>query len=509
MLAVAVVAVVTTPISASNISIPTSRTPNGSSGEGSRAYMKVYADMARAEADMSDKLRASAASIPVPTAAQLQYQQQELVALTHFNMATFYKNGDPACDPSNWAESQLPSSFAPTNLNMSNWIESYKALGARSGILTAKHGCGFLLWPTKVTLPNGDNYGYHVGNGIGVDLADMYVKSMRAAGLRPSFYYSLKDSYYLNAIHDNVRPPATLIKGQVNVTQEEFESISVAAVTELWSKYGELAEIWFDGGISERIKSRIVPLLASLQPNAVTMGAGIENSPNDVSWVGTESGTPKYPVWSTGCAAPGAGSRGIEPGATGSGAFCPKCGDCTLQAPDTWFWEPNQPIKPLSTLINMYHHTVGQNGVMELDFAIDRTGNVDPTHAKAYAAFGSWIRACYDKPVGGKGFTNTTVLEVSLPGNGHTIDRVAIQEDLKFGQRVTAYKVEARQMGSAAWRPFGSDKTDSGSAVGHKKIDIVETPLLHVTALRLTITSTVASLMPSISLRAFAPCPKG
>ena len=80
--------------------------------------------------------------IPLPTAAQLHYQQQEIVALTHFNMATFYKDGDPACDATNWETSQLPSSFAPTNMNVSNWIESYKAVGAVSGILTAKHGCG-------------------------------------------------------------------------------------------------------------------------------------------------------------------------------------------------------------------------------------------------------------------------------------------------------------------------------------------------------------------------------
>ena len=98
------------------------------------------------------------ATIPVPTAAQLRYQQQEIVALTHFNMATFYHDGDPACNPSNWADSQKPSSFAPTHLNISNWIESYKAIGAKSGILTAKHGCGFLLWPAKVKLPDGSSY---------------------------------------------------------------------------------------------------------------------------------------------------------------------------------------------------------------------------------------------------------------------------------------------------------------------------------------------------------------
>ena len=57
----------------------------------------------------------------LPSASQLAYQKQEIVALTHFNMATFYHDGDPACDASNWASSQKPGSFAPTNLNVSNW----------------------------------------------------------------------------------------------------------------------------------------------------------------------------------------------------------------------------------------------------------------------------------------------------------------------------------------------------------------------------------------------------
>ena len=87
----------------------------------------------------------------------------------------------------------------------------------QSAILTAKHGCGFLLWPTNVTLPNGENYGYHVGGkgGIGVDIVGMFTKEITAAGLPHSFYYSLKDSFYLNAINDNVKPPGTALPGQV------------------------------------------------------------------------------------------------------------------------------------------------------------------------------------------------------------------------------------------------------------------------------------------------------
>ena len=418
-------------------------------------------------------------------------------------MATFYHDGDPACSSSNWKTSQKPSSFAPTNLNISNWIESYKAVGCKSGILTAKHGCGFLLWPTNVTLPNGKNYGYHVygEGGIQKDIVGMFQKAMTAAGLPHSFYYSLKDSFYLNAKSDNVLSPKHILPGQINVTQEQFEDISVAAVTELWSRYGDLAEIWFDGGISDRIKSRIVPLLEKLQPNAITMGAGIENDKNEVDWVGTESGMPKYPVWSTGCTKPGAGSTGVSPRTATD--FCPKCGDCTLQSPDHWFWMPNTPIKDLETLIKMYHGTVGSNSVMELDFAVDRTGNIDPTHAKRYREFGAWIRSCYGTPVAesSPGYSNASAvleLELSTPT---VVDRVAVMEDLAMGQRITAYKVEMQLSGSTSWAPFST-----GTSVGHKRIDVLsKPPTSPVAKLRLTVTAAVAPA--AIRLSAFKPCP--
>lgn len=73
-------------------------------------------------------------------------------------------------------------------------------------------------------------------------------------------------------IMDKVRG-GDVLPGQINVTQEQFENISLAAVTELWSgKFGKLNEIWFDGGISARIRDRVVALLETLQPDAVTYG---------------------------------------------------------------------------------------------------------------------------------------------------------------------------------------------------------------------------------------------
>ena len=74
-------------------------------------------------------------TIPIPTVPQYEYQQREIVGLTHFNMGTFYGDSDPSCNKNNWAQSGNPKNFAPLNLNISNWVENYKALGAKSGII--------------------------------------------------------------------------------------------------------------------------------------------------------------------------------------------------------------------------------------------------------------------------------------------------------------------------------------------------------------------------------------
>ena len=163
--------------------------------------------------------RAGNVGVPVPTAAQLAWQANGngIMALIHFNMATFFKNGDPGCDASNWAESQHPAAFAPSALNISQWADSMKALGVREAVLTAKHGCGFLLWPTNSTLPDGTPYSYHVAPEMDV-LAD-FAAAMQDAGIGHGFYYSLTNNFYLNVRGHAVQPPSQLLPGQQKVTQ--------------------------------------------------------------------------------------------------------------------------------------------------------------------------------------------------------------------------------------------------------------------------------------------------
>eukprot|EP01006_Ploeotia_vitrea_P002455 TRINITY_DN107596_c0_g1_i1.p1 TRINITY_DN107596_c0_g1~~TRINITY_DN107596_c0_g1_i1.p1 ORF type:complete len:454 (+),score=28.95 TRINITY_DN107596_c0_g1_i1:29-1390(+) len=433
-------------------------------------------------------------SNPVPTAPQLAWQQHEIAALVCLNMATFVREGDPACDSHNWNKNQRsgdPKTFWPTNLNISNWVESMHAVGAKHSILTAKHGCGFLLWPTKTTFSNGKPYGYNVGaqGAYPRSVLKEYTQTMQRAGLGHGFYYSTGNNFYLNTV--NFKPDLKhLLPGQVNVTQKEYNRLVLEQLQELWTEYGNLTEIWFDHGYGTVFKPEIVKMLKKYQPNAVAFnGYGV--SPNPVRWIGTETGMPKYPIWSTGTTPLGSPNSPVwnSPGA-----------DTTLQGDDTWFYVPGTPVRSLKTLIDVYHKTVGQNCLLELDFAIDRTGNVHPTHAKQYKALGDWIRECYGKPLAStSGHADALVLHLNTPT---LVDRFMIQENQAHGQRIREYKVEYSVDGKA-WHSLGS-----GSSVGNKRIQLV--PPTKVVAVQLSIAQASPQAPAFISnFAVFAPCAAG
>ena len=75
------------------------------------------------------------------------------------------------------------------------------------------------------------------------------------------------------------------------------------------------------------------------------------------------------------------------------GSLSLSCNVHVLRLGDTWFFEPNLGLRPLSQLIEVYHQTVGRNGVLEMDFAIDRTGRVALAHEQRYGELGDWIRS--------------------------------------------------------------------------------------------------------------------
>ena len=160
---------------------------------------------------------------------------------------------------------------------------------------------------------------------------------------------------------------------------------------------------------------------------------------------------------------------------------------------------PGVALHSLADLAGFYHASVGNNGHLEIDFAIDRTGNVDPAHAARYAQFGAWNRACYGSPlVRGSLPTGATSLTLALPA-GATFDRVALEEDQSAGQLIISYTVEYQAAAGGAWTPFSA-----GVTVGAKRIDLGAAAVSGAAAVRVTVTQGYAT-PTGLMLSVFAP----
>ena len=197
---------------------------------------------------------AAVAAVPLPTAAQLRYQRNEISALIHFNMGTF------ACTPGTgydgcrdcWLATattagnsapnvsrdcanvagpgRLARTFNPTKLSTDNWAESIVALGAKAAVLTAKHDSGHLLWPTNVTLPDGTEYTYAVGHSesaIQVDVLRQFTESMQQHGLGHGFYYSVGNNVYLNVKIWAISMEGCLQRNLDNIEPEKIVQLHV------------------------------------------------------------------------------------------------------------------------------------------------------------------------------------------------------------------------------------------------------------------------------------------
>eukprot|EP01052_Picozoa_sp_SAG31_P007400 SAG31_NODE_353_length_17229_cov_8.702160_4_plen_290_part_00 len=282
-------------------------------------------------------------------------------------------------------------------------------------------------------------------------------------------------------------------------------------------------QIWLDGGFSEEIQAALKQTFTEYQPKVIAYnGGGVSKNP--VRWVGTEGDMGSAygdSIWSTyccnntpgkpcvvlhtnpctlnsgpygggGCAATG------EPHDAMCNTFYPAGLDYTLQAGDTWFYVPGTPLRPLSEMIAVYHNSVGRNTVMELAYSIDRTGRIDPAHARLYERFGTWIRQCYGGEPAGRAVLNgtagVTTVEMNL-GNAMA-DRFVLQEDQTAGQHILQYRVVRVDSGSVL---------SHGRSIGNKKIDLLGHNVTG--AIRLEVQQTALDLAPRVRISAFAECP--
>ena len=152
----------------------------------------------------------------------------------------------------------------------------------------------------------------------------------------------------------------------------------------------------------------------------------------------------------------------------------PVC-DTTFQTPtSTWNWDPyHAHPRSLSDLKQLYHQSVGRSCGLELNFAPMPDGSLAPNFVQRFKEFGGWIKACYGidaavkgtkTPVGSASTAalGTSSVQISLRANG-SADRLVLQEDLAYGQRIRRFNVTDSR----------GDLLYNGSSLGHKHIALL------------------------------------
>ncbi len=400
--------------------------------------------------------------IVTPTPQQVAWQEAELSLFLHFGVNTFTDR--------EWGEgNEDPRLFHPTELDARQWTQTAKEAGFRYVILTAKHHDGFCLWPSRYTEHSVKNSPWRDGKG---DVVREFADACREAGLKMGLYLSPWDR---NAPSYGDSPA--------------YNQYYIHQLTELLTHYGEVAEVWFDGACGEGPNGKrqeydwqgFYATIRKHQPHALIAISG-----PDIRWVGNEDGYAHETEWSVRDADPV-----IHKGVTGK-VWWPA--ECDVSIRPGWFWHRSEDtqVKSLDHLMDIYFRSVGHNSVLLLNVPPNDRGllsdpdvqrlrefrqSLDSMFATDMArnrpatadSIGAGSRAAY--AVDGRPETfwspadaaSTASLELDL-GRPTTFNIALTQEQIAAGQRVEAYRIEARIEG--AWKEIAR-----GTTIGHKKLD--------------------------------------
>ncbi len=418
---------------------------------------------------------------PKPSPAQVAWQEAELGVIFHYDPRIFAeKTAQSLQQTAIAAPKAFARKFNPENLDTDQWVAAAMAMGARFAILVVKHETGFCLWQSDANPYSLKMLEWRGGKG---DILHDFVESCRKYGLKAGVFTEARWDVNLNVRDFKVANNSP-------VTQAEYNRLVEREVEELCTRYGELFEIWFDGGVATPAQNGpdVLPIVQKHQPNILFYHS---DQRRDARWGGTESGTVGYPCWATVAPKPVATGRADailnmnRHGDPNGSAWRPAMSDSPLRCEKGrhhWFWaaDGEAGLASLQTLQDMYYKSVGRNSTLILGLTPDRSGRLPEADAVRCREFGDWI----EKTFGGRPLAETSgtgvELALELPADARgPFTHIILQEDIRDGERVREYAVEAELDG--AWRPIGG-----GTCIGHKRIEKI--PLCEARKVRLRIT---------------------
>ena len=431
----------------------------------------------------------TAESLPKPTAAQQAWQDAELGVLISLDQRIYddapkAENLDcrvPMKDPAAYA-----NRFNPAKLDTDQWLASVKAMGATFAVLVVKHETGFCMWQSDANPYSLKHIAWRDGRA---DILRDFVASCRNAGIKPGIFTEARHDLRLGVSSYRMSDLSPM-------TKHDYNHLIEREVEELCSRYGQLFEIWFDGGAQSPDQGGpdLVPIVAKHQPQILFYHS---DQRREVRWGGTETGTVAYPCWATvdlgkiqtGTYNPGYLSHGDPNGHD----WCPAMSDIPLRCQNArhdWYWHPGgeRGVASLASLQTMYYNSVGRNSTLIVGLTPDRDGLLPDPDVARCKEFGSWLGQTFAaKPlaeVSAKG----SVCSLEIPASVATpVTHLMLREDIKDGERVRNYAIDAELDG--AWQQLAA-----GTCIGHLHIERI--PPCTARKFRLRITQAIG--LPAI-----------
>jgi alpha-L-fucosidase len=312
---------------------------------------------------------------------------------------------------------------------------------------------------------------------------------------------------------------------------DDYNRYFLNQLYELLTEYGPVAEVWFDGATpkSKGGQRYAYPawyeMIRKLQPNAVIFGKG-----PDVRWAGNENGLARDTEWSVvGLSKPKAEFEwpDMTGRILGDRATLAKAvelhwypAEANVSILPGWFYHDDRNMKTADRLIDLYERSVGHNASFILNVPPDKRGLFTDAEVDALKAFGALRQARYGKNLAAgatatagsslsdhpasaaldgkyetyweaapKSDADATVeLEIALPSEVK-FNRVVLQEQIRRGQRVESFTIEAQQP-DGQWRKIGGATT-----IGYKRIVVVP----ETTAGRLRVRFDAYRVAPTLS----------
>jgi alpha-L-fucosidase len=387
---------------------------------------------------------------PLPSKSQLAWHDQEFYLFVHFGPNTFTDK--------EWGLGDEPAAvFNPSQLDCRQWARVAKRAGAKGIIITAKHHDGFCLWPSR--------YSKHTvreskwKNGKGDVLKELSIACKE---------YGLKFGVYISPWDRNHPKYGT----------DEYNDVFVNMMKELFSSYGPIWELWWDGANGEGPNGkkqaydwkRFERTVRELSPSTVIFS---DIGP-DIRWVGNEKGFAGETNWNyldtagftRGIGAPPTDT--LNQGNINGKNWIPA--ECDVSIRPGWFYHANEDdkVKTPEQLFDLYCKSVGRGANLLLNVPPDARGLMHENDSASLAGFNDLLQKnlSMNQSVYGKGYmvldkgntpvtvlndlNDTTSEEIPLEFHeaigitfeeSRLINCVVLKEDIRYGQGCKEYIV--------------------------------------------------------------------